>query len=237
MHRRSFGPIATALILIPLLSVPLLATVGIPPFMPLLASLTKQYVQSRQATQDKIEGPATSHAGGSHAPDQPNPRERPSNASPDFADPFLQTAAAAPAPENAYPAAAHSGGAERHPALNGWQIQDAQRARLQYSAEHHTGVQTADFTQPAPRQNALQQSPPDEPLTWQLAVRRLKALGIRQFMLQEGLREDEFHFSCFYTPPDNPRIRHRFEAEAREPLRAVEKVFVQIAEWQQFRQY
>lgn len=62
-------------------------------------------------------------------------------------------------------------------------------------------------------------------------------MGIRQFNLQEGVREDEFHFSCFYTPPDNPRIRHRFEAEAREPLLAVEKVFTQIAEWQQFRQY
>lgn len=72
-------------------------------------------------------------------------------------------------------------------------------------------------------------------LTWNSAVERLKALGIREFRLSPGSRADTYHFSCFYTPRDNPRITQHFEDEADEPLRAVEKVLAQIEEWQKRR--
>ena len=75
----------------------------------------------------------------------------------------------------------------------------------------------------------------ESPLTWRSAVRRLNALGIRQFRLEPGSREHEFHFTCFLTPRNNPRVTHRFEAEAGDPLRAVEKVLQQITLWQQQR--
>lgn len=74
-----------------------------------------------------------------------------------------------------------------------------------------------------------------EALTWQGAVRRLNDLEIRNFRLQPGHRDNQFVFICSYTPSDSPRVSYRFEAEADEPLKAVEKVLEQIAEWQQRR--
>lgn len=69
-----------------------------------------------------------------------------------------------------------------------------------------------------------------EPLTWGAAVDRLNQLGIRQFKLEPGQR-DGFHFSCYFTPRDNPRVTHRFEAESAEPLQAVEDVLIQVEDW------
>ncbi len=77
--------------------------------------------------------------------------------------------------------------------------------------------------------------PESETLTWQGAVRRLNDLEIRNFRLQPGHRDNQFVFICSYTPSDSPRVSYRFEAEADEPLKAVEKVLEQIAEWQQRR--
>jgi len=66
---------------------------------------------------------------------------------------------------------------------------------------------------------------------WREAVARLNALGIRDFQLQPGERRGEFHFSCRFASVNNPRVVHRFEAEAAEPLDAVAKVLRQIDDW------
>jgi hypothetical protein len=75
----------------------------------------------------------------------------------------------------------------------------------------------------------------EETFSWQDAVDRLNELEIRNFRLQPGHRENQYAFICNYTPSDSPRVSYRFEAEADEPLKAVEKVLEQIAEWQQRR--
>ena len=67
-------------------------------------------------------------------------------------------------------------------------------------------------------------------LTWPDAIDRLNKLGIHQYQLQPGTRKNEVHFSCNLTPANNPRVTHRFEAEAAEPVVAVEKVLQQIQE-------
>lgn len=86
--------------------------------------------------------------------------------------------------------------------------------------------------EPAPKES----NPLDvEPLTWQSAVRKLNELEIRNFRLQPGHRENQFLFICSYTPSDSPRLSYRYEAEADEPLKAVEKVLEQILESQQRR--
>jgi len=72
---------------------------------------------------------------------------------------------------------------------------------------------------------------PSAPLTWRAAVQRLNQLEIRNFRLEPGRSADQFIFICSYTPRDNPRVSYRFEAEADEPLRAVEKVLAQIDSW------
>ena len=69
-------------------------------------------------------------------------------------------------------------------------------------------------------------------LTWQSAVQRLNELEIRNFRLERGHQDNQFIFICSYTPSDSPRVSNRFEAEADEPLKAVEKVLEQIEEWQ-----
>ena len=66
-------------------------------------------------------------------------------------------------------------------------------------------------------------------------MRQLNALEIRNFRIEPGRQPSQFIFICSYTPTDSPRVSYRFEAEADEPLKAVEKVLAQIGEWQQRR--
>lgn len=68
-------------------------------------------------------------------------------------------------------------------------------------------------------------------MTWLAAVERLNQFGIQQYRLQPGSRANLFHFSCFFTPPHNPRVYHRFEAEAGDPLAAVTNVLEQVESW------
>lgn len=101
--------------------------------------------------------------------------------------------------------------------------------------------------EPAPVQQAAVQEPAREvdpqfrqraeqmlrrdPATWSAAVQKLNELGIRDYRLDPGLRPNEFHFSCSYSRPQNPRISRRFEAEALDPLKAVINVLQQVDEW------
>jgi hypothetical protein len=71
----------------------------------------------------------------------------------------------------------------------------------------------------------------DEAKSWKAAIARLNALGIRDYQLQPGQREGEFLFSCHFVSRHNPRVMQRFEAEAGEPLQAVQRVLQQIDEW------
>jgi hypothetical protein len=66
---------------------------------------------------------------------------------------------------------------------------------------------------------------------WKQAVGRLNALGIRDYQLQPGEREGEFNFSCHFAARSNPRVIHRFEAEAADPLDAVNQVLRQLDDW------
>ena len=68
-------------------------------------------------------------------------------------------------------------------------------------------------------------------LTWREAVRRLNDLGIQEFRLEPGSRLGEFYFACEFTPHRDARVTRRFEAEAAEPLLAVQAVLRQIDDW------
>jgi hypothetical protein len=83
----------------------------------------------------------------------------------------------------------------------------------------------------ADRASADPQSPSSRALTWKRAVARLNALGIRDFQLQAGEREGEFNFSCRFVSRTNPHVIHRFEAEAADPLDAVNQVLGQLDDW------
>jgi hypothetical protein len=72
---------------------------------------------------------------------------------------------------------------------------------------------------------------PPEQSGWQAAARRLKELGISKYRLESQIEEQMFVFVCAISSPDNPRIARRFEADADNPLEAVELVLQQIDEW------
>ncbi|MBT4867088.1 MAG: hypothetical protein HON53_18445 [Planctomycetaceae bacterium] len=74
-----------------------------------------------------------------------------------------------------------------------------------------------------------------QPQTWREVVSRLNSLGIRDYRLSAGKQPNEFHFSCFFSPKENPRVTHRFEAQADEPLLAVQQVLTQIDQSQNRR--
>jgi hypothetical protein len=70
-----------------------------------------------------------------------------------------------------------------------------------------------------------------EKATWQGAVKRLNELGIHQFHLEPGQAANSFQFRCSLTRPDSPQVTRRFEAEAGDPLEAVQQVLDQVEDW------
>jgi hypothetical protein len=122
----------------------------------------------------------------------------------------------------------------------------ADDAPLELPADRRSGVKTDGKTAPAQRTEsgrgtgaaaefaenagALAQSA-DEQSGWQDAARRLKKLGIRKYRLESRIDEQNFVFMCTFASPDNPRVVRRFEAEADNPLEAVQRVLEQIDEW------
>jgi len=66
---------------------------------------------------------------------------------------------------------------------------------------------------------------------WQEASRRLKQLGIRKYRLVSQIDQQNFVFACNFASPTNPQVVRRFEADADNPLEAVQKVLTQIDEW------
>ena len=92
-------------------------------------------------------------------------------------------------------------------------------------------AQDTRFTRVSTSERVTSSTIPQTDLTWQSAVVALNELGIRQYHLEPGSRAHHFLFSCSYTPADNPRVTHRFEAEARQPLVAVDKVIQQVRQW------
>jgi hypothetical protein len=85
-----------------------------------------------------------------------------------------------------------------------------------------------------PRDSQSREFNKDE-VTWGAAVERLNQLDIRSFRLEPGSRTGLFVFICSYTPAENSSVSYRFEAEADQPLKAVQKVLDQVIEWQQRR--
>lgn len=81
----------------------------------------------------------------------------------------------------------------------------------------------------APEAGALAQL--SEQSGWQEASRRLKQLGIRKYRLVSQIDQQNFVFACNFASPTNPQVVRRFEADADNPLEAVQKVLTQIDEW------
>jgi hypothetical protein len=253
MRAASHSPFATALLLIPILTVPLLAIFGVPQIMPVVPKVFEEQPSrsSQVDTEEFVPGPARNWEDLNAAP---------ASIAADahdiaWADLSVDSTARAVAERRAevlrQPAVVQTAGNETELATHNVQPESA--AALVSAATQNTGEVSAAREQLARSAMALgykrppQQlrtttaaptrptrtptSLPVESLTWQSAVRRLNDLEIRNFRLEPGQQPAQFVFICSYTPHDNPRISYRFEAEADEPLRAVEKVLAQIDSW------
>lgn len=240
MRSSSHSPFAAVLVVIPLLAVPLLAVFGIPQLEPTAASPSATPAEDGFATDAADVGVGESIRYGADdlfAPIETESGE-PANQPPLGAESVRRdtrpvTRLGSPLDRISAPrrtdtnrrdvVGAPSGRPNWSPpadALQGWAL-DADEA-----SAASTNATSADPRQP-PASPA--------PLTWQEAVRRLNELGIRRYQLQPGQRETDFQFSCSFTLPDYPRITHRFEAEADEPLKAVQDVLTQVENWHKRR--
>lgn len=262
MHSRTSGPIATILMFIPLLAVPLLAVFGIPQFAPGVAL--------RESSEDGPLAADQSLAPASERPERHSPAEdlfapfdegTPLDDGGEldavgWEDPFQHSILARPA-ETAGRAPIRPVAATLSPR---WQAEPIRRPRSPFDppvqapsaplAELITIEDATDSDRERPgystmpvvfetgseasvaRAKQFRAQPPAETLTWQMAVRRLTELGIHDFQLEPGIAANQFQFRCSFTPAENPRVMHQFQAEAAEPLLAVQDVLNQIEGWQ-----
>lgn len=264
MHSRTSGPIATILMFIPLLAVPLLAVFGIPQFAPGVAvhesadeESPDELVIASSAAPQVPRAPAEDLFAPFETEDASSQGVR-TGAGVDVAnweDPFQYS-----------PRIISGQSGERAPIrpiaatlTRNWQSEPIRRPRSPFEppggagservAEFVTLEQVPETERGAMRARAMpvvfemgpaadgpggrpfRAGPTAEMLTWQTAVRRLKELGIHDFQLEPGMAANQFQFRCSFTRPDNPRIIHQFQAEAAEPLLAVQDVLNQIDEW------
>jgi hypothetical protein len=240
------------LILIPLTIVPAIAVFGVPRF----GSLSADDSSGGGGLPDLTLGPEAAHSEGiprlaaselSAAPLHETDGGR--SFSPDadgWSDPFQSPGEVLrdrrPPPREVSRAemeSAHRGG-EVSPAL-GEPLDSSEPPRgLSFSdPPHRAGTdELKAFSRQAPPDRHLpdRAAPGDggeaaENLSWRAAVRRLNQLGVREIQLCQTEEPFVFRFSCDYTPGNNPRVTRRFEAEAGEPLKAVEKVIEQVETW------
>jgi hypothetical protein len=100
------------------------------------------------------------------------------------------------------------------------------------TSESNSAATTPPAEAPAgPRTNSESRSASNHATAWKRAVGRLNALGIHDYQLQPGERSGEFNFSCRFAARGNPRVIHRFEAEAADPLDAINQVLRQLDDW------
>ena len=221
MRSQSNGTLAAVLMLVPLITVAALAVFGIPQFVAVVASPVQSEYDSRGISRVGV-GESLGHQADDlfanfdrdSQQEFRNLQRTDTSIQKDWDDPFHRTSVIVRerGNENQDAGTNTSKDSIDGDALGGW--------RRESLSKHEAAANT---------------EPQRQPLTWKTAIARLREIGIREYRLQPAERPNEFHFSCSYTPADNPRITHLFEAEAAEPLRAVEKVLDQITAWSRER--
>ena len=230
---RSNG-LATIMLMIPVLTVPALAIFGIPQFTPVVASplddvavsdIDSNSRGSERRSQielfDDVENfgsePDDSSASGLLLPksrDRETPRRPPQQRS----NPSRQPdSSAVPWDNDLSKESGSAGGADL----------DHRERRPEPLVRNRVRPKDASGTKQIERTT--------EPLTWKSAVEKLDEYEIRNFRIERGHQQGRYVFICSHSPHDSPSVSYRFEAEADEPLKAIEKVIEQIVERRQNR--
>lgn len=256
MRSRAGQLLSTIFFLLPLLGVPLMAIFGVPQFVPVVASSTSDQTTASNGRRPTRVAVGESAANRSQLPDQIT-RENQPRESPVLSDLFRSSGS--PQRErqlvnSSFPSRGadsfgtgmerndrrdSTGSAHNTPVSNrglsdlfgeDTPVATTRPAVLLHPSEGN--VSRARFAAVSNREfpnGAIAEQRPQ--ITWGEAVRRLNELGIHDFRLEPGKQFGEFYFACEFAPDRDARITRRFEAEAREPLLAVEAVLQQIDEW------
>jgi len=257
MRSRTGNSLSTLMFMVPLLGVPLMAIFGVPQFVPVIASSVSDETTRPMGTRPKHgvgeSASATTFAAESSQPgsrrqgeqqvqDFFRPAERPRRESRPLHDAesrkretqFAETSLNAETwlTSNSSEESASST-TQKLNDLFGNSVaiadQSESRSRARSTAARPRGEPTTTRSNAALMGSNLEQS--RDGLTWREAVRRLNELGIQEFRLEPGRQLGEFYFACEFTPHRDARVTRRFEAEATEPLLAVQAVLRQIDEW------
>ena len=70
-----------------------------------------------------------------------------------------------------------------------------------------------------------------QPLSMKDSLKKLNSLGVKHYHLERGADQDTWLFVCLFSPGDDTRVTHRFEAESDEPEGAVAETLKQIDSW------
>jgi hypothetical protein len=226
MSANQGGSLATFVLAIPLAAIPLMAVFGIPEFTHLVAATPEA------SPPDLLRQPTISFDPPAHSAVTPDERHR------RIASDFLSPAPDRTTQESDEQEQIGRGAA---PTASTAELLDrtAAPARPASTQPSPRPMQTAA---PQPLINTLQVaeavSPPAATatgLTWREATRRIEEVGITSYRLERGESSDRFLFVCLFSPGGDERIVQRFEAEASEPLKAVEDVLAQVDQWLQHR--
>lgn len=257
MRSRTGNSFSTLMVMVPLLGVPLMAIFGVPQFVPVIASSVSDETTRPGTTRPKS-GVGESAAAFSFVADQ-MPRGSELHGQQQFQDLFGSPRRIRRDSRPIH--GGESRGREKkfvETSLNAdtWLTQTSSEEPVSEPTKElndlfGSTVATADLPEPrsqtrsmttrptvtplATRSNAAIVASRDEQshegLTWRKAVRRLNELGIQEFRLEPGSQLGEFYFACEFTPHRDARVTRRFEAEATEPLLAVQAVLRQIDDW------
>ncbi len=257
MRSRTGNSLSTLMFLVPLLGVPLMAVFGVPQFVPVIASSVSNDA-SRPVSDRPKSSVGESVSATSFAADQV-PQGNPSRGEQQFQDLF--SSPSRPRRDSRPIHDGESRGldakfVETSLSADNWWTQTASEEPAAETTQKLNdlfgdSVATASPTETRSRARSATARPYEDQLstrskitqlasdserstdglTWREAVRRLNELGIQEFRLEPGSQLGEFYFACEFTPHRNARVTRRFEAEAKEPLLAVQAVLRQIDEW------
>lgn len=257
MRSRTGNSLSTLMFLVPLLGVPLMAIFGVPQFVPVIASSVSEEATRPPRLKPKHRvGESVSAA--TLAADS-SPRRVEERADPHFQDLFRPTDRPGRDSRPIHDADSQGRGSkiiETSLNTDNWLVQvpsDEPLIGSNAKLNDLFGISepTVDSKEPSVRTPSAIARTRSEPvatrsnatrfvsnseqttdgLTWRDAVSRLNELGIQEFRLEPGSRRGTFYFACEFTPHRDARVTRRFEAEAAEPLLAVQAVLRQIEEW------
>jgi len=223
MSARRGGSLATVLLLIPLAAIPFMALFGIPEFDQLSAS-TEEFIP------DIVRQPSLSFV------DDAGERSAATDQNRDRASDLLapingETANPTAAPDSL--AWSHNAdNSEQATAAAAWNV-DSTPGPSPRPTPTSAAVSLADRPEHLEAFVAPQKT--ESGLSWREATRRLKELGISDYHLNNVSGVERFLFVCHISPGGDSRIIQRFEAEADDPLVAVEDVLGQVDGWLQHR--